>query len=120
MKGADAAAKIGTRFGEPVIVDHVVPCQARDHETWETAGKIEALKERLERDRQCAGLGWFVVIMRAGEAPLRLCSTHATRAVLRHDAISLCTALLRCPHCGNAGSYTDQGLERCKRCRKAI
>lgn len=119
-EATEGLAKIRSRYGERVIVDAVGPCEAREREVWETEGQIEALKERLERERQCAGIGWFQVIVRAGEAPRKFCSLHATRAVLRYDAISICTILLRCPHCGSAGSYTDQGVEHCQHCRKPI
>lgn len=106
------------RFPDPIVVDELTGCAGRNVEHWETLGKIEALKERITRDRECGGLGWFHVVMREGAPALRLCSIHATHAILRHNAQSCQSVIVKCWACGHRGSSTVAGVELCNRCER--
>jgi hypothetical protein len=109
--------KLSGRFSEdPIVCTELAACEGRNVEHWETIGEIETLKDHIKRDRACSGVGWFHVVMKAGAPALRLCSTHAARAILRDGAESCRSVILRCPRCAHIGSSTEGGREYCNRC----
>jgi hypothetical protein len=106
------------RYPEPIIADELTPCDGHTVEQWETIGKIEALKERITRDRPCTGPGWFHVTLKGGRAVARLCSIHAAQEMLHAGGESCQSVILRCSYCSHRGSHTAAGVEVCNRCER--